>query len=267
MVESRRSDVAQVLELGHNVVRHTINGERPWLVIDTANATLDIENENDNSEVGAYMAALKQTIYTQLGASITIVTHTSKTISREDDAAMARGASAFTGDATLTAVLFMDDEKNRYMRLVKTRYEPINREIKFNTSIYSEVVINRHGNMQDLQCVIVVPESSSEEGRKKIAADAREAKKNAAILDKCDEACSYVQSIINSCPEGVIVKRGKGGSHIPPSEFQGMTELTMNEICQAVPGSDTGPNRKAIADAVAARFAPIKVVGSWLQLS
>jgi RecA-family ATPase len=97
LVESRRSDVAQLLELAHNVMRHTVNGERPWLIIDTANATLDIENENDNSEVGLYMAALKQTIFTQLDTSIAIITHTNKHISRDDDSAMARGASAFTG--------------------------------------------------------------------------------------------------------------------------------------------------------------------------
>ncbi len=162
LIESIRSTADEVIELAHNVIENTINSERPWVIIDTANATLDIENENDNSQVGAFMAALKQTIFTKLNTSICIITHTAKTMSKEDDSAMARGASAYTGDATLTAVLFMDEENNRYLRLIKTRYEPVFREILLISHIHHEAVINRHGNMQDVNCVIVSPQASKQ---------------------------------------------------------------------------------------------------------
>ncbi len=41
----------EILLLAENVIRHTTT-ERPFLIIDTSNATLEIDNENDNSEVG-----------------------------------------------------------------------------------------------------------------------------------------------------------------------------------------------------------------------
>lgn len=266
LIEARRSDVAQVLELAHNVQRHTVNGERPWLIIDTANATLDIENENDNSEVGAYMAALKQTIYTQLQTSITIITHTNKHISREDDSAMARGASAFTGDATLTAILFQDETKNRYMKLSKTRYEPIVRELRFDTHIYSKAVVNRHGNMQDLNCIIVVPEISSEEIRHELKAEIKEEKRNQAIIDKADECYSYLQSVINSNPQGVIFKKGSGGSHKPPASLDGLFVLNWADVLAAVPGASDGAIKREVKDAVFARFDSVEVAPSWFKL-
>jgi len=116
VIDARRSNVKDLLRLAHNIERHTVNGIKPLLVLDTANATMDIDNENDNSEVGAYIAAIKQTIFIQQKAPVCILTHTNKTISRQDSDAMARGASAFTGDATLTGVLFMDEDNQRYLK-------------------------------------------------------------------------------------------------------------------------------------------------------
>ena len=135
IIDAKRSNVKDLLMLAHNVIKHTVDNVRPLLVLDTANATMDIDNENDNSEVGAYIAALKQTIYIQLDTPVCIITHTNKTISKSDSDATARGASAFTGDATLTGILFEDETKTRYMRLVKTRYQPNFREIKFQSDV------------------------------------------------------------------------------------------------------------------------------------
>jgi KaiC/GvpD/RAD55 family RecA-like ATPase len=266
LIESKRSDVAQVLELAHNVMRHTHDNERPWLIIDTANATLDIENENDNSEVGAYMAALKQTIYTQLSTSIAIITHTSKTISREDDSAMARGASAFTGDATLTAVFFQDETKNRYMRLSKTRYEPTTREVRFDTHMYSKPVVNRHGNLQELNCVTVVPHPSSEEHRQELKAEIKDQKRSQQIMDKADEAYAYIQTTLNAHPTGVIVKKGSGGSPNPPDTLNQMHVLSWADVLSAVPGSSDGALKRDIKDAVFARLVLREVGKSWFQI-
>ncbi len=78
IIDAKRSNVKDLLMLAHNVINHTIDNVRPLLVLDTANATMDIDNENDNSEVGAYIAALKQTIYIQLDTPVCIITHTNK---------------------------------------------------------------------------------------------------------------------------------------------------------------------------------------------
>jgi RecA-family ATPase len=266
LVESIRSTADQVLELAHLVLAHTINDERPWLIIDTANATLDIENENDNSQVGAFMAALKQTIYTQLNTSITIITHTAKTMANTDDSAMARGASAYTGDATLTAVLFMDEEKNRYLRLVKTRYEPVFREIMLVSHIHHEAVMNRHGSMQEVNCVIVAPQSSSEADRKQLQATKQQEQHTQKTQDKCDRAVLYVQDVINKHQQ-VIIRKGSNCPKNPPPELANHYQLEWSEIYQNVPGSDRSDTRKAVGTAIFHNFNPTDLNNLWVQLT
>ena len=265
VIESKRSKVPEILLLAENVIRHTTT-ERPFLIIDTSNATLEIDNENDNSEVGSYMAAIKQTIYTQLNTPIKIITHTAKTAQTNDDSALARGASAFTGDATLTAILFMDEEKNRFMRLIKTRYEPIHREISFQTHIHNEVVITRHGNMQDVQCITVIPYPTSESSRKQEAAQRIEENKSQRVMDKCDTAAAFVQTIINEHPEGVVIRRG---SNAPKDcrDYPDAYKLDWADIYAAVPGSSKGDVKRAIGISIFRRFAPNPINNSWNILS
>jgi AAA15 family ATPase/GTPase len=266
LVESIRSTADQVLELAHLVVEHTINNERPWLIIDTANATLDIENENDNSQVGAFMAALKQTIHTQLKTCITIITHTAKTMANTDDSAMARGASAYTGDATLTAVLFMDEEKNRFLRLGKIRYEPPFREIMLVSHIHTEAVVNRHGNLQEVKCVIVAPQSSSETDRKQLQANKQQDNLNQKVQDKCDKAVLFVQDIINQ-HQLVTIRKGSNCPKNPPPELANHYQLEWSEIYANVPGSDRSDTRKAIGAAVFRNFNPTDLTNLWVQLA
>jgi len=266
LIESIRSTADQVIELAHNVIEHTIDNERPWLIIDTANATLDIENENDNSQVGAFMAALKQTIFTKLNTSITIITHTAKTMATSDDSAMARGASAYTGDATLTAVLFMDEEKNRYLRLIKTRYEPAFREIMLVSHIHHEAVTNRHGSLQEVNCVIVAPQSSSETDRKQLQADKQHDKHHQRLQDKCDQAVLFVQDVINK-HQLVTIRKGSNCPKNPPPELANHYQLGWSEIYENVPGSDKSDTRKAIGAAIFHHFNPTDLTNQWVQLT
>lgn len=266
LIESIRSTADEVIELAHNVIENTINNERPWVIIDTANATLDIENENDNSQVGAFMAALKQTIFTKLNTSICIITHTAKTMSKEDDSAMARGASAYTGDATLTAVLFMDEENNRYLRLIKTRYEPVFREVLLISQMHHEAVINRHGNMQDVNCIIVTPQISSAEDRKQAQAERINDTKQQRIQDKCDKAVNYVQSVINKHQQ-VIIRKGSHCPKFPPPELANHYMLEWSEIYQQVPGADRSDVKKAVGTAIFRTFNDTELANLWVQLT
>jgi RecA-family ATPase len=266
LIESIRSTADEVIELAHNVIENTINNERPWVIIDTANATLDIENENDNSQVGAFMAALKQTIFTKLNTSICIITHTAKTMSKEDDSAMARGASAYTGDATLTAVLFMDEENNRYLRLIKTRYEPVFREVLLISQMHHEAVVNRHGNMQDVNCIIVTPQISSAEDRKQAQAERINDTKQQRIQDKCDKAVNYVQSVINKHQQ-VIIRKGSHCPKFPPPELANHYMLEWSEIYQQVPGADRSDVKKAVGTAIFKTFNDTELSNLWVQLT
>jgi hypothetical protein len=264
IIDAKRSQVKDLLMLAHNVIHHTIDNVRPLLVLDTANATMDIDNENDNSEVGSFIAALKQTIYIQLDTPVCIITHTNKTISKADSDATARGASAFTGDATLTGVLFEDETKTRYMRLVKTRYQPNFREIKFNSDVFADTVLDEDGDIQEQMVLLVVPAMSSEEDRRQAANDRQNDKKQQQVQDAADAACNFVQSIINA-KGAVIMRRGSGRPSVP-KEMASMHQLEWADIYQAVPMADQSYARRAVGAAIFQRFALDQVSSGWVQI-
>lgn len=265
VIDARRSNVKDLLRLAHNIERHTVNGIKPLLVLDTANATMDIDNENDNSEVGAYIAAIKQTIFIQQKAPVCILTHTNKTISRQDSDAMARGASAFTGDATLTGVLFMDEDNQRYLKLTKTRYEPQFREIKFDSITFPELVTTSNGDLQEIICRVAIPAMSSEQDRMAAKQSIQDSAKEQRIQDKCDEVCMVVQSIINT--QGNVIMRRGPGRPVVPKELQNAYQLDWTEIFSTVKGSDAGYIRKHIGTAIFTRFAPNEPLSGWVKLT
>lgn len=215
LIEARRSTLPELLDLHHNIERHTLeDGTRPFLILDTASAILELESENDNSEVGAFMAGLKQTIYTQMDTPLAIVTHTNKQISKLDQDAMARGASAFTGDATGTMVVFMDEAQNRFLRLIKTRYEPAFREIGFTTETHSVALIDQDGNMQDEILRTMTAHESSEDERKQDQAERSEQDQQQRmqnLLDECHTA--FLQHASQFSNPYIKVGRAKG---VPP---------------------------------------------------
>jgi hypothetical protein len=264
IIDAKRSQVKDLLMLAHNVIHHTIDNVRPLLVLDTANATMDIDNENDNSEVGSFIAALKQTIYIQLDTPVCIITHTNKTISKADSDATARGASAFTGDATLTGVLFEDETKTRYMRLVKTRYQPNFREIKFNSDVFADTVLDEDGDIQEQMVLLVVPAMSSEEDRRQAANDRQNDKRQQQVQDAADAACNFVQSIINA-KGAVIMRRGSGRPSVP-KEMQSMHQLEWADIYSAVPVADQSYARRAVSSAIFQRFALDQSSSGWVQI-
>ena len=268
LIDSKRSDVDEVLKLSNNVINHTHNNERPWLIIDTANATLDIENENDNSEVGKYIAALKQLIYTKLHTPITIVTHTSKTSGRGDDAALARGASAFTGDATLTGAIFLDQDEERYFRLTKHRYEPDFKEVRFDTQFHDATVLDRHGDPQSQRCIVVTPISSSQGARQVAREEAQTAEQQARVTDVLDRVTLYVRNLINVTPQGVCMRKGRLPKN-PPGAMASMHRLALDEVRGAVEGASSNDVRGRLVWKIIHEFAPAAEASDnlWVQLS
>ena len=264
VIDAKRSDVKDLLTLAHNVMRHTVDNIRPHLVLDTANSTMAIDNENDNSEVGSYLAALKQTIFVQLHTPISILTHTNKTISRQDSDAMARGASAFTGDATLTGILFMDEDNTRYLKLTKTRYEPDFREIRFDSQLFPEIVIDQYGEPQTMLCRIAIPQPSTETDRKQLNANKQEDKRQQQITDAADAACNFIQTLINQ-HHNVIMRKGPGRPNVP-KELQDAYKLEWAEVYQAVPQADQSYARKAVGSAIFQRFQVDPSLSGWVQL-
>lgn len=105
----------------------------PLVVFDTANAVFDLENENDNAEVGRAMAYVKQSFD---GFPIIIVSHTAKINGMvEAENLGPRGASAWTGDAQGVYAVFKDgdtEEAPRVMKTVKVRFPTQFDEVAFD---------------------------------------------------------------------------------------------------------------------------------------
>lgn len=213
LIDARRVNAKQLVELHKNVTLATTNSMKPWLVLDTASATMDLKDENDNAGVSQFVSAIKEIIYVRQKAPVLVITHTAKAMSRADEDATARGASAWEGDATLTATLFVDGDQ-RYIKLRKTRYEPEFREILLETRQETIAVLDRKGRMQDLRLTWTIPRISDEQERKaNSAAQAQEARsiKSQAIIDQCHTAFLAYASQFNN----PVIYIGRGNHKVP----------------------------------------------------
>ena len=147
----------------------------PLIVLDTSNATLDLENENDNSQAGKAIACIKEVLGK---AALWIVAHTSKVTSREDVKQMsARGAGAFEGDANAVCYI-LQQESVRFLVLGKRRFEAEFTEIKFESHAHCEDVMTPWGMSQRVWYRYGLP-SKAEEGE-------REGMKQQAKEDSAD---------------------------------------------------------------------------------
>lgn len=179
-------DIAPVAESYRNLTYTNIDKETgvvfdaaPVIVFDTANATIDLDNENDNSEVGKAISVLKQAF---TGIPIIIVAHTTKASKRSDAMELsARGAGAWEGDAQQTAYIFADPESDpaaRFLYLGKTRFERRFDEIKFVPSVHTVKGRNQLSHAVDVtvrHCDAVLLEDGQRESERQSQRQAAQA--------------------------------------------------------------------------------------------
>ncbi len=123
IVEAKRLDASEIVRVRsayealavENIGHETgvIFDARPVVVFDTAAATINLENENDNAEVSRSVALIKQEFS---GVSVVIVAHLAKALKRADVGNLsARGANAWEGDVNQVCYLthYDDDEPNK----------------------------------------------------------------------------------------------------------------------------------------------------------
>lgn len=161
--------VAQMIERARSIgINQHKSGYaiEPLIVLDTANATLDLDNENDNAEAGKAIAAIKQSMG---NAAIWIVGHTSKPLKRADLANLSfRGASAFEGDTNAASYLFKDESSNAdttYLALGKHRYVSDYQEVQINATGGSVAIQTPWGTEQVCRYRVGIPSRSSAKHR------------------------------------------------------------------------------------------------------
>ena len=142
VINAQRLDPKVVAQVAEEYATWTVENEKadgtvhpalPLVVFDTANAVFDLENENDNAEVGRAMAYIKQAFS---AFPIIIVSHTAKALgSGESDYLSPRGASAWTGDAQGVYTVFKDGEAQdapRVLKATKVRFPTAFPELTFD---------------------------------------------------------------------------------------------------------------------------------------
>lgn len=210
---------------------------RPVVVLDTVSANLDLENESDNSEVGAAMSRLKEALP---GVPLVLIGHTPKSITRGDVSEMTfRGAGAWEADAVATYFLVHDpDTSMRFMALGKVRFTPDYQEISFGQEGGRELVETQWGDPQSKAYMHGVPCKSNGDERRaaqaKVKEEKREMEQERTLSDRQQK---IVEIVANAAGNHEImsptrIKEKVGSNHTLTQEA--MNRLIESELLKEV---------------------------------
>jgi hypothetical protein len=166
----------------------------PLVVFDTANAVFDLENENDNAEVGRAMAYIKQA-FTDF--PIMIISHSAKVNGMvETDALSPRGASAWTGDAQGVYTVFKDGdapESPRVLKAVKVRFPTAFNELAFDLVQHREQHTDVLGYAREVWFSHSTARPLKPGERAQLKVDIKEQREQDDWLRLCDELLELVR--------------------------------------------------------------------------
>jgi RecA-family ATPase len=130
IVPAKRMDAASIVkvrEIYETMVFRNVSKESgaaydalPIVVLDTSNATIELENESDNSEVGKAVSTLKSELG---GIPLIIVAHLAKTLKKADISDMtSRGAGAWEGDVNQVLYMTKEDDGARWLDVAQAKH-------------------------------------------------------------------------------------------------------------------------------------------------
>jgi hypothetical protein len=202
---------------------------RPLIVVDTSSSNLDLDSENDNSEVGKAMAALKET-----RAPVILVGHTAKDIKRSDLESMSfRGGGAYEADARGTYYLIHDEtdgvDAGRHLILRKRRFaDPAFTEVAFDGHFGNEQVSVPWGpEKQTIGYCHGVPRRSDKERReasKALLKEEQSAKKAAQRSDKLVAAVGKLIAEGRAPTRDAIAEQAEGKTDLNRMALKGVIE-------------------------------------------
>jgi RecA-family ATPase len=216
----------------------------PLVVLDTKSAVLALDNENDNSEASAMMAALKQGFD---GLPIWIIGHVAKpNIGRADVSGLSnRGASAIEGDANQTMFLIRESER-RYLGLGKTRFEPRWYELEITSYTAQAQAMDEFGNEETITMRWGIA-SPAQQSRKETSEQAAElARKNEAAILRQDirDAIELGRQLGNPLNRsGVKAKINRNNSEVVATIENLLNERWIHEV--PVPSKERINNSKS----------------------
>jgi hypothetical protein len=174
----------------------------PLFVFDTTSACFEIENENDNSEVSSFIAAVREA--SSPTCPVWFICHEAKNISAADARSRtARGASAWGGDVHGTAFLVAEEDA-RFLITGKRRFDPEFTELRMTGERHGYQVRTPYGTVQDLRCFSISMERSDTKARKKQEEMGREMEALASREEVKQQISRFISSAHNS---GTFVTR------------------------------------------------------------
>lgn len=264
IVPARRSDAKYIAELitasreKYTVVHQFGNTEfnaYPLVVLDTANATIDLDNENDNAEVGKAVATIKESLN---GVPAWIIAHTPKALKRVDVHDMsARGAGAFEGDASGTCFVFHDEDLDqRVIAHGKCRFEAKFPEVHFESTTHSETVSTPWGQDQEVVYRFGIPRAGSKEVREEAKKQVDEVEHGLVELNQRTAFINMINAVNRKCGfigKNDAIKSVSGKNEIKRKVFEDMLADGTLENYEVPPHLVTHHSQK-IAVRVSSRF-------------
>ena len=250
LVEAVRLDPAFVAQVGttyrERFTRMVGDVEvLPLVVLDTKSAVLALENENDNSEASAMMAALKQGF---AGLPVWLIGHVAKAnLSRSDVSGLSsRGASAIEGDANQTLFLVREGDA-RYLVLGKTRFEPRWPELEITSHTATELAPDEFGNVETvvMRWGIAAPAEMSRKEAAEQAAERQRKEDDATLRQDIRDAVELALQAGNPLNrEGVKAKIRRDRNAVSGCIENLLSERWLHEVF--VPAKErTNPKRAA----------------------
>lgn len=223
----------------------SVHAALPLVVLDTANAVLELENENDNAEVGRAMALIKQDF---AAFPLIIVAHTSKVMGTgETDGLSPRGASAWTGDAQGVYTVFKDGEHAdapRVLKATKVRFPTAYPEMIFELVSNREPHPNVLGEMEEEWFAHSVARPLKAGERVQLKEDTKAQK----LQDEWAVLCDDLLELVRQQPERArthyerLPKAQGGPGHSQERKERAMTSL-INDGCVKIVMLDKPKNR------------------------
>lgn len=130
----------------------------PVLVLDTTNATIDLDNISDNSEVSKAVSTLREGLNP---INVILVGHIAKSQRSDIKSISFVGAGAWEGDTQQNLYLVSEDDC-RYLVLGKKRFETDVREYLLQSHCADMKGVNKLGEEKEMRCFYSIPEPISD---------------------------------------------------------------------------------------------------------
>ena len=190
-----------IVDLGKSRINHVLGKKGvvevpPLFVFDTSSASFDLSDENNNSEQGKMISAIKEASR-EHNASVWIIGHVSKGSAQTDlRNQSSRGAGSIEADVQTAVTMGRDLSKGpntpTVLSIIKNRISTAFDELNFQGELKEELVEDDFGDLQTLRLLVggVSKSTSAERMRQKDAAKAT-AKAEEAELNK-QKLCSRI---------------------------------------------------------------------------